>query len=153
MSSGSGRARKLLSLLGSPAEMWLVLRMTAWALVLPVLKHVVRLPRLAKLMWRDGKGSPSDAGVERVVRIASLAARFGSLPRRDNCLEHSLILYRYLSRLDADPHLVAAMQRREGDMRGHAWVTVDGVPVGAEDVSTFTPVLELGRGGSRLSTG
>jgi Transglutaminase-like superfamily len=131
----------------------LVLRMTSWALLLPVLKHVVRLPRLAELMWRDGMGSPSEAGVERVVRLASLAGRFGSLPRRDNCLEHSLILYRYLSMLNADPHLVAAVQRRDGDMQGHVWVTVDGVPVGAEDVSTFTPVLELGRGGSRINTG
>ena len=147
-----GRPRKLAHLLRSPADTWLAVRMTGWALLLPALKRAIALPTLARLMWRDGRGSPGSAEVDRIVRLAGLAARFRPLPRGDNCLERSLIAYRYLSAANLEPHLVVAVRQEEKRVHGHVWVALCGEPVPAEDVSTFTPVLELGRSGGRIRT-
>jgi hypothetical protein len=137
--------------LGSPADAWLATRMTGWALALPFLKHAMPLPRLARLMWRNGRGSVTASETERVARLARMATRLRPLPGRDNCLERSLIAYRYLSALDADPRLVVAARSADGDLDGHVWVTVRGTPVLGEDVSPFTPLFELGREGMRVA--
>ncbi len=135
----------------STADAWLATRMTFWALVLPVLKHVVALPRLASFMWSDGRGVPDSREVDRVVRFSWAAARLRPLPKRDNCLERSLIAYRYLSALNASPSLVLGMRLDEHTDHGHAWVRLAGGPIAAEDVSHFTPVLELGPHGRPVS--
>lgn len=135
--------------LDSPGDAWLAIRMTGWALVLPLLKHAVPLPRLARLMWRQGRGHAEQREIDRVVRLSWAAARIRPLPGRDNCLERSLIAYRYLSALDASPHLVVALRSARSAPDGHVWVTVEGRPVGGEDVSPFTPLFELGPHGER----
>jgi Transglutaminase-like superfamily len=136
----------------SPSNAWLALRMTCWALTLPLLKHVVALPRLAALMWRKSAGAPSNEDVERVVRLSAAVARVRPLPGANNCLDRSLIAYRYLSALNADPRLVVAVRTADPKGFGHVWVTVNGTPVLQEDLSMFTPVLELGRRGRPIST-
>ena len=151
---GFGRKpQELVRLLRSPRDAWLAVRMIGWALLLPALKRAVALPTLARFMWRDGRrpsGDRSYADVERIVRLAGLAARFRPLPHGDNCLERSLIAYRYLSAANAEPHLVVAVRKEEEGVHGHVWVALGGEPVPLEDVSTFTPVLELGRRGGRV---
>ena len=119
-----------------------------WLGVLPVLKHAVPLPRLTKLMWRDGTPSPRDPREEeRVLKVV------GGLSRRagGNCLARSLVVYRCLSRINADPVLVAGMSRK-GTLVGHAWVTVDGRPLleSPESLDGFVEVLHFGPGGIRL---
>jgi hypothetical protein len=49
--------------------------------------------------------------------------------RPGNCLERSLVLYRYLSAVGADPQLVVGIRGGEEAVRGHAWVTVRGAPL------------------------
>jgi Transglutaminase-like superfamily len=136
--------------LRSPGDVWLAVRMTGWALVLPLLKHAVSLPRLARLMWRRGSGEAEQSEIDHVVRLSWAAARIRPLPGRDNCLERSLIAYRYLSALGARPQLVVALRSAREAPDGHVWVTIDGRPVGGEDVSPFTPLFELGPHGEQL---
>lgn len=120
----------------------------AWLGVLPVLKHAVPLPTLARFMWRGGTSSTRNAkDEERVIRVV------GGLSRRagGNCLARSLVIYRFLSRLNADPILVAGMSRK-GTLVGHAWVTVDGEPLleSAHSLEGYVQVVRFGARGMRL---
>jgi hypothetical protein len=129
LATAGRRARLGASLLASPADAWLALRMAGWRLVLPLLKRRLPLARLVRLMWKGARARPVTA--EREARIAELARvvyRSEHVSRPGNCLERSLILYRYLSAAGADPHLVVGMRNGES-VRGHAWVTVRGAPV------------------------
>jgi hypothetical protein len=126
----SRRTRLAVSVLASPADAWLALRMVGWRLVLPLLKGRLSLTRLVRLMWRGKRARPVTAAREaRVAEIARVVYRSEHVSRPGNCLERSLVLYRYLSAAGADPHLVVGMRGSEGPVRGHAWVTVRGEPV------------------------
>jgi hypothetical protein len=108
---------------------------------LPLLKRTLPLPRLVRLMWLPPRISERDlAREQRAIRIATRLSRASG----GNCLERSLVLYRYLSRVHADPRLVVGMAKPDVYI-GHVWVTVDGQPLletpemllGYEEVMTF----------------
>jgi hypothetical protein len=142
----SARIRRLRSLIERPADIWLICRMTAWAVVLPLLKHVVRLEGLARLMWSEGepKGRPATA---KIVRLSRLLTR-PTARMRGGCYERSLLAYRFLSQHGADPRLVVAVRRDAGTVAGHAWVTIGGIPVDpSEALEGFVPVAVYGAGG------
>ncbi len=125
------------------SEWWLASRGVVWLGVLHVLKHALPLPTLTRIMWR---GAPrQDRNEQREQRAAAIV---GGLSRRagGNCLERSLVLYRFLSRLNADPVLVAGMGK-SGDFVGHAWVEVDGCPL-LESPQTLSPYVEVVRFGA-----
>ena len=69
-----------------------------------------------------------------------------------NCLARSLVLYRYLSRADADPRLVVGMAKPD-QLLGHVWVTVDGRPLleTPETLGSYTEVVSFGRNGAQES--
>jgi hypothetical protein len=122
--------------------------MVVLSILLPVLKRVLPLRRLAPLMWTTGQDERSE---EQERRIIALSARITRLrPRlRSNCLERSLLAYRFLARAGADPHLVVGVSTLEGAIVGHAWVTLDGEPVHErrEAVESFARLIEFGPGG------
>jgi transglutaminase superfamily protein len=145
------RSRFVRSLLLSPTDAGLVLRMVGWRLVLPLLKRRLPLPRLVRLMWLGDRSRPTTP--EREARIAELARvvyRSEHVSRRGNCLERSLVLYRYLSAAGADPHLVVGMKSREAAFRGHAWITVREEPVEEppQSLEDLTQVVCFCRDGS-----
>ena len=88
---------------------------------------------------------------EREERTIGVVARL-SRASGGNCLARSLVLYRYLSRADADPRLVVGMAKPD-EYLGHVWVTVDGRPLletpetlrGYEEVTTFGDQRPEGR--------
>ena len=125
------RARLLRGCMHSPGDGWLALRMVAWRLAMPMLKWALPLPRLVRLMWAEGRRSASEADRQRIVTLvhALYGPRGGRL--LDNCLERSLVSYRFLAEAGADPQLVVAVSDAGGALRGHVWVTVDGEPRGA----------------------
>lgn len=124
--------------------MFETLRMVAWSLALPVLKHVIPIRRLVCMMWSPGTGARSPDRVQAVISLSARVTR-----ARPNCLERSLLAYRFLSRTGADPRLVLGIGRLDGTLSGHAWVTLDGVPVheAPEAISGFTPLVEFGPDG------
>ena len=86
------------------------------------------LPSLVRLMAARADVRADRHG--RAQRIADLAERVFGLRNSDqNCLERSMVSYRYLSKAGADPQLVIAVRKGTAPARGHAWVTVDGMPV------------------------
>jgi hypothetical protein len=141
--------RGALKLLSSPRDLGLLLRMSAWRIVLPGLKFLVPLPKLVRLVAAPPRRSTrSPAEERRIVRSALLLYRDQSV-LRDNCLERSLLTYRFLTRANASPRLVVGMRKGEAGMLGHAWVTVDGHPVqeSAESVAEMTPMMSFGADG------
>jgi hypothetical protein len=121
-------ARAVALAVHDPGDAWLAARMLAWRAILPVLKYLLPLRRLVGLMNTRATGRARRP--EREQRITSLAERvFDHRRSGQQCLELSLVTYRYLGAAGADPRLVIAI-RNDGQLaRGHAWVTVDGAPV------------------------
>jgi hypothetical protein len=145
------RARVLAACIEGPADIWLVVRMLGWRLVLPGLKWALPLPRLVQLMWWSSE--PSASTPERKRRIATLASGLSgpaSIPALDNCLERSLLAYRYLSKVGAEPELIVGFSLSGGALLGHAWVNVDGEAVygEAEPLDGFETTICFGRGGA-----
>ncbi len=140
-------ARKHVS---SPGDLVLMARMCAWAFVLPVLKYVVPLQRLVRLAAAAGEGPRHRAREEKVESFARIVYHSSASVLRDNCLERSLVAYRYLGRANADPELVIGMGKDDRRFLGHVWVTVDGTPLydTPEQLAEFQPVVVFDASGA-----
>src|SRR5262245_7209740 len=115
--------------------------MIGWRIVLPIAKHVVPLPELVRFMSASPRLECRQPARER--RVTALAHRICS-GRRDvtsNCLEQSLIIYRFLSELGASPSFIVGFRKQDDKVAGHAWVVVDGWAVGEPqpESSGFAP--------------
>ena len=134
----------------SPFNALLALRMVGWMIVLPLAKHVLPFERLARVMWRGRAGRSSRVQQTFVIRLASRLTRFSG----SNCLERSLILYRYLGLCGADPTLVLGLGKGQLRRRdGHAWLVVDGAPLieTQAELDAYEPFVAFGPGARRLS--
>ena len=145
------RLRVLAGLLSTPADAILVAKTVGWMAVLPVLKRVLPLPTLVRMMWRPGTARARQHERElHTARIVQGLCRASG----GNCLVRSLILYRFLSRANAEPTLVAGMGK-PGDFLGHVWVNVDERPL-LESPASLRPYVEMirfGADGRLLSPG
>jgi hypothetical protein len=136
----------------SPSDVLLATRIIAWAFVLPLLKRVLPLPRLVLLVRRRGGASTRRARREdQIVTFARWACRLTRWPSGGNCLERSLVAYRFLAGVNADPWLVVGIgSDGRAPVQGHAWVVVDGHPVGesVERLRDFACVVAFRPDGS-----
>jgi hypothetical protein len=123
--------------------------MAFWALSLPLLKHLVSVRFLARLMWRSGRLAQRDFEDEARIVLLSHLVHPGRRKSKYNCLERSLIAYRFLSEVSADPRLVLGVRKLNGVVEGHAWVVVDGRPVreSAGSLRGFRPLVVFGIAG------
>jgi Transglutaminase-like superfamily len=133
----------------------LALRMAGWSLLLPLLKRVLPLKKLTRLMWAEGRGGRSLEREREIARLSVVLTRLRPPRFQSNCLERSLLAYRFLSQANVDPHLVIAVSALEDRLVGHAWVTVDGRPVhdSPAEVREFVSVVEFGAEGRALDGG
>ena len=118
---------------------------------LPVLKRVLPFPTLVRMMWRPGTGRPRHHAREmHTARLVHGLCRASG----ENCLVRSLILYRFLTRANAEPTLVAGMAK-PGDFIGHVWVNVDDRPLleSPESLQPYVEVLAFGADGRLLPPG
>lgn len=143
------RTRNLLSRLAlcARSDARLLARAIGWRLALPVLKYAVPLRTLAR--WMAAQPASAWSAESRQARLASvrqLLTHGGRLVISGNCLERSLVLYRFLGEAGASPTLVMGLNRDDATVGGHAWVELDGEPVAAETVGQFVPVLTFGPG-------
>ena len=127
------RGARLHEVLGSPANLFLLARLLAWAAALPILKRTRSVTRLVALMT-PAESQRSNARIERnAITLSRWIYRAPFVP--DNCLERSLLAYRYLVRDSREHRLYLGIRADEGGYPGHAWLTVDGVPVHEPDES------------------
>src|SRR5439155_23942463 len=126
-----------------PAQGWRTARVLAWAAALPLLKYLLPLPRLVLLL----RGRATPRGPASSQRTVALILRlYQGRERGGNCLERSLLLYHFLTEADQGPQLVVGVRRgEERTILGHAWVVLDGQPVGESwaDLQPFVPVVSF----------
>lgn len=142
----------LRGLVSTPADAFLLARMLGWWAALPLLKRAVPLQRLVRFARLDPRRSTRN--LEREAKVAALAEwLFKVRPRRarDNCLERSLVAYRFLGRLNAQPELIVGVGSEDETVVGHVWVTVDGRPVHDQPASldAYEAVVVFGSDGRR----
>lgn len=128
----------------------LATRALAWALVLPALKHMVSVKSLAAVMHQPQRRATRDADRERrIMTFAHWSARLTRWNSGGNCLERSLIAYRYLCAAGAHPTLVIGVGRGAIGVIGHAWVLVDGQLVGEPPsaIASYTRAFAFGPDG------
>jgi hypothetical protein len=143
--------RSARAIASTPAGAWLLVRMLAWAAALPVLKRVLPLPTVVKLAARPRRASHRYANREQEVAALARWLYARSPVRDDNCLERSLVTYRFLSERGADPVLSIGVRKGDGGVLGHAWVTVDGEPVyeAPDELADYATVVSFGADGAR----
>ncbi len=120
---------------------------------LGVLKHFLPVQELARRAWRTGRGPRNPTRERRVVSAVCRLSRWSGRVDRD-CLQRSLLLYRELSRLSADPLLVVGFRRGRRGVLGHAWVLADGRPVAeqAGELAQFDQFVAFGASGEPTSS-
>ena len=118
---------------------------------LGALKRVVPVQTLARWAWRPPAGPPDPERVRRAVARVWRTQGLLNLGDHD-CLQRSLLLYRELSRLGADPTLTIGFRHSAQHLQGHAWVTTPGeaVEVVAEPagVTGYVAAIRFGRNGA-----
>jgi hypothetical protein len=130
-------------------DLLLVLRMSLWAVLVPVLKRLVPLQKVARMMWANSHArTPGKERQQRIVRAARSILRARPLSRDENCLDRSLVLYRFLSMEMLDPRLVLGVRRGPEGIKGHAWVTVGGRPVVEPSMAEYAPIAVIGPAGA-----
>jgi Transglutaminase-like superfamily len=136
--------------LRSPAGALLLARMLAWRLALPLLKRALPLPRLARL----AAGGPRRELPFTPAQVVSLSHRlFGArAAESSDCLERSLLTYRFLLRTGAAAELVCGVRRADGAVVGHAWVAVAGAPVDEppEALAGYATLVAFDASGARV---
>jgi hypothetical protein len=127
------RLRTLRAHIRSLSDALLAARLLAWRLAVAPLKRTVPVERLVRLMASSSGRPASDA--PRVIELVDWI--YG--PRRDtdlgNCLDRSLVLYRFLPRNGSSRRLVLGVRRDSGELEGHAWVIVGERVLGATSSS------------------
>jgi hypothetical protein len=141
------RAARLRNVVRRPSDAALFVRMLGWAAALPVLKRRMSLPRLVETARPAAR---TDARPETVIALARWVYRLPGL--RDNCLEKSLLTYRYLPEANSSYRLVLGVRPNEAaGAPGHAWLTIDGAPVhdAPETLADLVPILVFDGEGRR----
>lgn len=135
----------------APRDVLLLARMTVWAAAAPVLKRVLPLPRLVRLAATGKPRARDRAREQRVIAAVTRIYRSGLIREGDNCLERSLVTYRFLGPAGSDPKLVVGMSRVD-KKSGHVWVLVDGRPVHDTDetLRDMEPLFAFSANGSRV---
>lgn len=135
---------------GSPLGRWCgnalaIGRLLPLYVALGALKHLVPVQTLARWAWRPSAGPADPERVRRAVARVWRMQGLLNLGDRD-CLQRSLLLYRELSRLGADPRLTIGF-RQSARMQGHAWVTCDEIVAEPASVTGYVPAIRFGREG------
>jgi hypothetical protein len=148
----AGRARVIGGCIHSPADVWLAARMAGWRLAVPLLKWRLPFARLARVMWTPSRRRDRDRDREqRIVTLAETLCGPHGDRVLDNCLERSLVSYRFLSQAGAEPELAFGVAKdRDDPVRGHAWVRLDGEPVHDSEIALerFEELGAFGREGA-----
>jgi hypothetical protein len=144
------RIQRLMGILSHPKDAWLVMRILSWAFLLPILKRLVPLKKLSPWMWSE-PGSSQDPDYEQKLSTMVRWIYIFIFDDEKSCLERSLLLYRYLSRINRNPQLITGMRRTEaGTWKGHAWIELDGKPFQERTahIQDFRPMMVFGPNGS-----
>lgn len=124
-------------------------RLALLYLLFSVLKRGISSATLARWAWREPRPRRGDAEHRALQAVIAIRRRFG---HDGDCLESALVLYRELSRTGASPRLVMGFAREAQSVVGHAWVEVNGQPVGEDraSISRYAAAARFGPRGEQM---
>lgn len=169
--SPRGLLQRLRRTFRAPGDVLWCLRIGAFLWRAPARMERLPLPEFLARQTRASRvpAAGIEEGIERIARLQGVWLRRRALRAHDTCYLRALCLFRFL---DAGGgmlriHFGVEPALRDGRRRGHAWVTVDGVPYGVpegidgdalNEILVFPPLdagAEAGRrdSGSRRGSG
>jgi hypothetical protein len=122
-----------------PADFLLAAQILGLLLPVLTLQDRLPLPRLVKFFEAEGDGPPRPDRLVRARRLTDglLHRLFGGA----FCMKRSLILFHFMTKWSVDGQIRFGVARDGQDLKGHAWLEVDGQPWGEDkDVSGFKVV-------------
>jgi hypothetical protein len=137
-----------------PSDMPLAIKMGLFMCRAPIDLEKVSLPEFLSSLRARPRPAADDVrtSMERIVRLRTAWLRLPWLQARNTCYLRAFTLYRFLDAGDLTVGIHFGIQppAQPGDrLRGHAWVTVDGLLLeGPEEVSRGG-ILEIQVGGRR----
>jgi len=120
-------------------DSFLAAQILAWLVPVLALQNRLPLPRLIRIFEATGKGPPQPDRLYRARRLTDglLHRLFGGA----FCMKRSLILFHFMTKWSVDGRIRFGVARDGHDLKGHAWLEVDGQPWGEDsDVSDFKVV-------------
>lgn len=105
-----------------------LVRIASLAVLLPGLLRILDLPALMRLLTpASGRSRPALMDSDRTVRLTNLV--LGRAPQTHRtCLIRSLVLYRLLRLGGMPARIHIGVQRKEGGLASHSWLTCCGQP-------------------------
>ena len=128
--------------MSEPAIIILALRMAFWIIVVSLTVRFSSFPKLFKTLTPSKRPSSSadpQATQAFLVRAIDRVLRLDFLTFTPICWKRAAVLYRFL-RLDGQPArlMVGVRKTPEGNLDGHAWVEVNGVPIAERAISGYS---------------
>lgn len=113
------------ALLG-PSEAFLLLRMSAWVIVLSVAVKMFPLPRALRLVstsTRNPTSIPPKETQKRLADAIDLLLKADLLAFKPICWKRAALLHRYLALQGINTHILFGMRKEpNGSVSGHAWL-------------------------------
>ena len=116
----------------NPARAWLVLRMSAWVVILSGLVKVCSLPRALRFVSTkvrpEHTGKPRDREELSTAIDSVLGMNFFVF--KPNCWKRATVLHRYLALAGVKTTIVFGLRKETGgELKGHAWLEAAGQPI------------------------
>jgi hypothetical protein len=116
-----------------PGEVFLLLRMAAWVVLLSVLIKFLPLPRVLSLVATHTRGNKLKHPAITELRLAQLVdALLGLnvLCFTPTCWKRAPVLHRYLALNGIETRIIFGLRKeKESLLAGHAWLEADGRPM------------------------
>ena len=115
----------------NPSRAWLLARMAAWIVVLSVLAKAFSLPRALRIVSTEVRRK-GEVAVDPVQLSTAIDALLGAdfLVFKPSCWKRATVLHRYFALAGVATTIRFGVTREsEGELKGHAWLELDGQPI------------------------
>lgn len=105
---------------------------------LPLFQRFLTLPRLVRFykpLFVHKNGSIS---VDETVALTKRVLKVDKGILKPNCVKQSLILYHFFAKYNLPVKIFFGIQKLEGKLDGHAWITLDDVVIAEDAGDPFT---------------
>lgn len=122
-------SRRLLRM--SVRDWWVLGEAFALVPIILIAQQRMSMPALMRFFDARAVRHPRPRDLDQVVWIVDGVMR--RLLKRDYCMKRSLILFRLLRRWGHDVRVIFGVRKHAGDLKGHAWVEIEGTPFREKD--------------------
>jgi hypothetical protein len=116
-----------------PGEVFLLLRMATWIVLLSVLIKFFPLPRVLSLIASPARGQkPKHHRItqQRLAQLVDALLGLNILCFTPTCWKRAPVLHRYLALNGIETRIIFGLRKeKESLLAGHAWLEADGCPL------------------------